>query len=1344
MKVYVHGNCQSYVVAKMLGELYPRWDISYFEIHADPIIRDNEDYRRAVREADIIIAQPVHDGYRERADLSLSWVRAEARPNAVITVFPSMHFSGHHIGIGELPLGQSYAYDAVAALMISSGVEPDEACKVILSESYLSSQFIESEILHSIAEIKRREIEDKIDIPLSPFLDRTAWSQQEFHIVNHPYRAAYVHVIDGILDHLGYPDRVPAVGTCWQPLPHIPLLPSVRRFLRSNGGTPPNRPDPADDMVLAPNRPPMRLEDFYRAMTRDLQTVPRRELIAATRQRSWSREFLSRLSSASVAPAVSLSDELRAVIAMTDDAAVSTEIDIPRASGSHSASTASLPTRTEQVDRLAESLESALGSAQVMIECGDMAEALRIWAQVRARSDSDPTAYHRATRALREAGRLEEAALIASEGTARFPGDLQTAIEYGWVAFQRGETDAALASWSNTSRAFPDHPAGAVYTAIALRTLNRFDEAEAVLADAEARFPGDPWPASDHAMLSNIRGDWSEASRRWVRFRTRFPDHPSGYIGAAWAFRGLRSYDLADILLAEGEKRFPGLPDLVRDRAGVAHDRGDWEEAARRWARVRSVIPSDVGGYLLGARALLALGRHEEAEVLLEIGCERFPDISELHVELAESLASRGDLHESVRRWVAARRRLPLDRLIQERLFQARLRLLEADPAAAVHESEMAFAAPEDQRVHDLMMSFESLGGARFGCEFGGVQRAFGAEPIGLLRWADLAPEHITEALERRLEGVGLPQNTEIFTYGEGDSAEYGTRDARFHLLMHTFVLESSAPPEKVFRDACRRLQYLSRKLLEDLEGCTKIFVYKLTYDNLTTEQLDRLHAAIRSYGPNTLLYVRYADAGHPNGTVELVKEGLLVGYIDHFGTSRQDTPLPLPVDSWATICQRAYDLWRSEANTRNELSAPACEADSPAQIAKLESASWPAARHMQETTGTPPTDPYQSIRDVLADATSADRATLRDRLIRIAAEHAARMPHDAWFFENFLLACMVCQAFDLGERAVQERFGAKWRCEIALRDLGKPAPVVRWDAFSRDHSRFLFNPGVFSDNNSTNTILFWIRTIGLYDGFHRSDEFTAGVVDVSLWDVGLVPGISFSDNHPSRFLLPDPMFLSLSGYQHLRAEVDRDRIPWSERADHALWRGATTGAWDHSDLATLPRIRLCQIAAESGGRIDAGINSIVQMDTATEHRVRESGLLRPSVTPQDFARRKFQIDIDGNSNSWPGLFHKLYSGSAVLKVESPRGYRQWYYDRLVPWYNFVPVAADMSDICDKIDWLRSNDDRAREIGERGRMLATGLSYEGELTRAAPSVVAAMHQHAFFSRFSRDALASTR
>jgi hypothetical protein len=67
----------------------------------------------------------------------------------------------------------------------------------------------------------------------------------------------------------------------------------------------------------------------------------------------------------------------------------------------------------------------------------------------------------------------------------------------------------------------------------------------------------------------------------------------------------------------------------------------------------------------------------------------------------------------------------------------------------------------------------------------------------------------------------------------------------------------------------------------------------------------------------------------------------------------------------------------------------------------------------------------------------------------------------------------------------------------------------------------------------------------------------------------------------------------------------------------------------------------------------------------------------------------------------------------------------QWYYNYLRPWQNYVPIAPDMSDLIDKVKWLRRNDRFAQEIGRRGLELAELLSYERELNQSVSVISAA-------------------
>lgn len=231
-----------------------------------------------------------------------------------------------------------------------------------------------------------------------------------------------------------------------------------------------------------------------------------------------------------------------------------------------------------------------------------------------------------------------------------------------------------------------------------------------------------------------------------------------------------------------------------------------------------------------------------------------------------------------------------------------------------------------------------------------------------------------------------------------------------------------------------------------------------------------------------------------------------------------------------------------------------------------------------------------------------------------------------------------------------------------------------------------------------------------------------AGTSLVSLGDEGHTRGVAFcSVRSMNVVLIPDAYFLASGGYAHQRAVAP---MAWPARRAIALWRGSSTGYCRDGDVFALPRVRLCALAQRSGGTIDAGITGFVQMSPAQAAALRAAGMARDFVPAHDFSAWKYHIDIDGNTNSWPGLFQKLLSGGAVLKVAS--AYRQWYYPRLLPFVHYVPVAADLSDLPARLHVLRGNDEVARAIGEAGRALALEMTLERETAAALEALETAV------------------
>jgi len=199
--------------------------------------------------------------------------------------------------------------------------------------------------------------------------------------------------------------------------------------------------------------------------------------------------------------------------------------------------------------------------------------------------------------------------------------------------------------------------------------------------------------------------------------------------------------------------------------------------------------------------------------------------------------------------------------------------------------------------------------------------------------------------------------------------------------------------------------------------------------------------------------------------------------------------------------------------------------------------------------------------------------------------------------------------------------------------------------------------------------------------------------------------------NDTSRPLIPDPYCLMTNGYQTLREHMRRYPLPpWHERLGMAFWRGSTTGSKD-IDLNTLnlnPRYQLARLSRAWPDRLDARINRTVQCRNAqarteVEHRLYREGLMSPSVHPWHAALHAWQIDIDGNVNSW-GLLWKLLSGSCILRVQSPR--KQWYHHRLQPWVHLVPVRADLSDLRKRLEWCRNHQQECAAIAAAGQALA--------------------------------------
>lgn len=226
-------------------------------------------------------------------------------------------------------------------------------------------------------------------------------------------------------------------------------------------------------------------------------------------------------------------------------------------------------------------------------------------------------------------------------------------------------------------------------------------------------------------------------------------------------------------------------------------------------------------------------------------------------------------------------------------------------------------------------------------------------------------------------------------------------------------------------------------------------------------------------------------------------------------------------------------------------------------------------------------------------------------------------------------------------------------------------------------------------------------------------------------------PGIiSFCSRDPRAILVPDDGFIITRGYENLRKLAQANLTPWGKRIDRIIWRGSDTGSGVVSkpdmvahDAELLPRVRLCLELRGVPGT-DVKISNVLRADGLAVNRGRlaNAGILGDFISPRTWCGCKFAIDIDGNSNAWSNFFTRLLMGCCILKIASPTGYRQWYYDEIEPWTHFIPVAADLSDLHERVAWARANLDQCARIAANGQAFAMTRTFETETARSARHV----------------------
>lgn len=180
----------------------------------------------------------------------------------------------------------------------------------------------------------------------------------------------------------------------------------------------------------------------------------------------------------------------------------------------------------------------------------------------------------------------------------------------------------------------------------------------------------------------------------------------------------------------------------------------------------------------------------------------------------------------------------------------------------------------------------------------------------------------------------------------------------------------------------------------------------------------------------------------------------------------------------------------------------------------------------------------------------------------------------------------------------------------------------------------------------------------------------------------------------PNFLLLPlDDLSFTKGVYEHVSEAVTR--IPWEQKIPVAFWRGISSGdIYDNLRTKAVWLLRKNPLA-------DVKLNTpqVNAIKTGPFSDCNDAELYDGPRQPMDtFVRYKYNLVLDGaciaSSLQWV-----FASGSVPILVTHP-GNEWWFKRYLEPMKHYVPVAYDLSDLVERIEWLVSHDEEARTIAE--------------------------------------------
>ena len=214
--------------------------------------------------------------------------------------------------------------------------------------------------------------------------------------------------------------------------------------------------------------------------------------------------------------------------------------------------------------------------------------------------------------------KFDAAELVLQEIDAKDSSQAEVLCGLARVAAGRGDHEVAAHRWQVVIATHENHRtalAGLMRSHMALNQLGPAAAAAEVLTE---RFPEDPSGPVALAQLAALRGSPEESFERFSAAHIRWPDQVLIRRGLAQSATNTGRWTQANTHYSMLRDANPKSPVGETGLASLRMRQGRWLDALELWERLCLKSPDDVAPRVGKARALLELGRADEAEALSE------------------------------------------------------------------------------------------------------------------------------------------------------------------------------------------------------------------------------------------------------------------------------------------------------------------------------------------------------------------------------------------------------------------------------------------------------------------------------------------------------------------------------------------------------------------------------------------------------------------------------------------------------------------------------------------------------------------------------------------------------